>query len=100
MNIIKLKYYNSSLQIGFNSIRDGVYDCKNKVWLSARVHKGRLVYGNNRIPYTRIKKGIDESNKKVIVCPFWLLLINKFYNMKKYAKLNDGYFYNNIKKIE
>ena len=70
MNEIKLKYYNSTLKIGFNSIRDGVYDCKNKIWLSAREHKGRLVYGNQRIPYTRIKKAIDEINKKVVICPF------------------------------
>ena len=70
MNKIKLKYYNSTLQIGFNSIRNGVYDCKNNTWLSAREHKGRLVYVNQRIPYTRIKKGIDTKNKKVVICPF------------------------------
>ena len=70
MHEINFKYYNSTLQIGFNSIRDGVYDCKNKVWLPASVHSGRLVYGNQRIPYTRIKKGIDTKDKKVIICPF------------------------------
>ena len=70
MQIINLKYYNSTLQIGFDSIRDGVYDCKNEVWLTAREHKGRLVYGNQRMPYTKIKKGINEINKKVIICPF------------------------------
>lgn len=70
MHEINLKYYNSSLQIGFNSIRDGVYDCKNERWLTAREHKGRLVYGNERIPYNHIKKGIDTKNKTVIICPF------------------------------
>jgi len=39
---IKLKYYNSSLMIGFNSIREGVFDCKNDVWLKPAEHKGRF----------------------------------------------------------
>ena len=70
MHIINLKYYNSTLKIGFNFIRDGVYDFDNEVWLKAKVHKGRLVYGNKRIPYSRIKQGIDTKNKKVVACPF------------------------------
>lgn len=58
---IKLKYYNSSMQIGLNDWRQ-VYDCKTQTWLSAKEHKGRLVFGNNRIPYTKIKSGIDTKN--------------------------------------
>jgi hypothetical protein len=70
MHEINLKYYNSKLNIGFNSIREGVLDCNTNTWLKARVHKGRLVYGNQRIPYTRIKKGLDIRNKKIFICPF------------------------------
>lgn len=70
MHEINLKYYNSTLNIGFNSIRKGVYDCNTNTWMKAKAHKGRLVYGNQRIPYKRIKQGIDGRNKKVIICPF------------------------------
>lgn len=58
---IKLKYYNSGLRIGFNTWKE-VYDVNTEVWLSAKEHKGRLVYGSKRIPYTRIKSGIDKRN--------------------------------------
>lgn len=58
---IKLKYYNSSLQIGLDDWRQ-VYDVANGVWLQAKEHRGRLVYGNRRIPYLRIKAGIDKQN--------------------------------------
>lgn len=65
-----LKYYNSTLKIGFNNWRE-VYDCKTEQWLKSSVHKGRLVYGNNRIPYTKIKAGIDKRNFEVKqYCPF------------------------------
>lgn len=68
---MKLKYYNSSLKIGFNSAREGVYDVENEEWLKPSVHKGRLVYGNNRIPYSLIKKGINKRNHIVKeFCPF------------------------------
>ncbi len=70
MHTINLKYYNSTQNIGFNSIREGVLDCNTNTWLKAKVHKGRLVYGNQRIPYSKIKKGIDQKNKKIIICPF------------------------------
>ena len=70
MHEINLKYYNSKLNIGFNSIRDGVMDCNTNSWLKAKEHKGRLVYGNQRIPYSKIKKGIDKRNKKIFICPF------------------------------
>lgn len=58
---IKLKYYNSTLQIGFNTWRE-IYNVKANTWLPAKEHKGRIVYGNDRIPYPRIKAGIDRSN--------------------------------------
>ena len=65
-----LKYYNSTLKVGFNTWRE-IYDCKIEAWLKSSVHKGRLVYGKNRIPYTKIKKGIDKNNFLVkIYCPF------------------------------
>lgn len=68
---MKLRYYNSNLQIGFNSIREEVYHLPSEKWLKAKVHKGRLVYGNERIPYTKIKKGIDQRNKIIKeYCPF------------------------------
>ena len=67
---IKLKYYNSNLRVGFNDIKQ-VYDCNKKEWLKAYVHKGRLVYGKNYLPYTRIKSGVDQQNKIVQeYCPF------------------------------
>jgi hypothetical protein len=67
---MKVKYYNSTMKIGFNNWRE-VYDCNNEIWLKPSVHKGRLVYGRNRIPYTKIKKGIDKSNYNIeIYCPF------------------------------
>lgn len=68
---IRLKYYNSSLKIGFNNMRESVYDCNKKEWLTAKYHLGRIVYGKERLPYNRIKKGIDKSG--VVVqeyCPF------------------------------
>lgn len=58
---IKLKYYNSTLRIGFNTWKE-VYDVKNEVWLPAKEHLGRLVYGNDRIPYKRIKAGLDKRD--------------------------------------
>lgn len=65
-----LKYYNSTLKIGFNRWRE-VYDCNSEQWLKAKAHKGRLVYGNQRIPYTKIKSGIDIRNFEVNqYCPF------------------------------
>lgn len=68
---IKLKYYNSKEKIGFNNLRESVYDVSNKVWLPAKEHKGRLVYGNKRIPYKRIKSGIDSRDYIVQdFCPF------------------------------
>lgn len=68
---IKLKYYNSALKIGFNNLRESVYDVANATWLNASVHKGRLVYGNKRIPYAKIKHGIDKRNFIIPEhCPF------------------------------
>jgi hypothetical protein len=68
---IKLKYYNSVLCIGFNNPRESVYDFNEKVWLPAKEHLGRLVYGNKRIPYKKIKNGIDTYNFLVQnYCPF------------------------------
>ena len=65
-----LKYYNSTLKIGFNNWRE-VYDCNTETWLKSSVHKGRLVYGIKRIPYSRIKSGIDKINFEVKqYCPF------------------------------
>lgn len=58
---IKLKYYNSSLRIGFNTWKE-IYDCNSEMWLAAKEHKGRIVYGNNRVPYSKIKSGIDKRN--------------------------------------
>lgn len=55
---IKLKYYNSNLGIGFNTWKE-VYNNKSEAWLTAKEHNGRIVYGNDRIPYTKIKLGID-----------------------------------------
>ena len=67
---MKLKYYNSTLKIGFNNWRE-IYDCTSEKWLKSKVHKGRLVYGNERIPYTKIKSGIDTKNFEVKqYCPF------------------------------
>lgn len=67
---IKLKYYNSRLRIGFNDLRR-VYSTIEDRWLTARVHAGRLVYGNKYIPYSKIKKGIDRVNYSVPdYCPF------------------------------
>jgi hypothetical protein len=67
---IKLKYYNSTLQMGFNNWRQ-VYDCTNQKWVKASEHNGRVVYGNKRIPYSKIKKGIDIKDYVVQeYCPF------------------------------
>lgn len=57
---IKLKYYNSKLSIGFNNLLKEVYDCNKKQWLPAKYHLGRLVYGSKRLPYSKIKQGIDK----------------------------------------
>jgi hypothetical protein len=68
---IKLKYYNSTLKIGFNNLREAVYDVSTDTWLSARVHQGRLVYGDKRIPFAKIRSGIDKRNYVVQqYCPF------------------------------
>lgn len=61
--IINLKYYNSSLGIGFNFPKE-IYDCNEERWIQSKVHAGRLVYGKNRIPYKRITKGIDKRDFK------------------------------------
>lgn len=58
---IKLKYYNSTLKIGFNTWKE-IYDCNAESWLPAKEHKGRVVYGNNRLTYAKIKSGIDKRN--------------------------------------
>ena len=61
---LKLKFFNSKLQIGFN-FPSRIYDMKNECWIEGKVHPGRLVYGKQRIPYTRISSGIDLRNKIV-----------------------------------
>lgn len=67
---IKLKYYNSTLKIGFNNWQR-IYIVDGNYWLKASEHKGRIVYGSNRIPYSKIKKGIDKKNYVVQeFCPF------------------------------
>lgn len=67
---MKLKYYNSTLGIGFNNLNK-VYCSKSERWIRAKVHLGRLVYGNSRIPYLRIKAGIDRTNFQIKEdCPF------------------------------
>ena len=67
---IKLKYYNSDLKIGFNTWKQ-IYDVKNKLWLEAKHHGGRVVYGNSRIPYKRIVEGIDARDFIAqAYCPF------------------------------
>jgi len=58
---IKLKYYNSELNIGFNNWSE-IYDCKEQRWVKADYHLGRIVYGKIRLPYNKIKKGIDKTN--------------------------------------
>ena len=58
---IKLKFYNSKLQIGFNFPTE-VYDVVNKQWMKSKYHAGRIVYGEKRIPYKRIAAGIDKRN--------------------------------------
>ena len=58
---IKLKYYNSTAKIGFNTWRE-IYDCKDQRWIKADYHLGRIVYGKERISYTKIKSGIDVNN--------------------------------------
>lgn len=68
---IKLKYYNSTMKIGFNDLKKEVYDCNSKSWLKANYHLGRLVYGSQRIPYKRISSGIDKKDFIVqIFIPF------------------------------
>ncbi len=68
---IKLKYYNSALNIGFNNLREAVYDCNTNQWLKAYVHKGRLVYGKKYLPYIKVKEGVDNINFVVQeYCPF------------------------------
>jgi len=70
MKEIKLKYYNSKLGIGFNDWRI-VYDVNKEQWLKCCYHKGRLVYGKERIPYTSIKRGIDKFDFIIQeFCPF------------------------------
>mgnify|MGYP007100042087 CR=1 FL=1 len=59
---IKLKYYNSTLGVGFNNIIDGVYCANTNQWLAAKCHLGRLVFGTKRIPYKKIKEGIDKKD--------------------------------------
>jgi hypothetical protein len=59
---IKLKYYNDDLKIGFNSPREAAYDVAAAQWLPANVHAGRLVYGNNRVPYKKIVSNITHRN--------------------------------------
>ena len=66
---IMLKYYDSKSGFGFNNPREGIYDNNNNEWLQPKVHIGRLVYGNKRIPYKQIKP--DKCNFVVQeYCPF------------------------------
>jgi hypothetical protein len=59
---IKLKHYNANLKIGFNSPREAAYDVTLGKWLPAKEHLGRLVYGNNRVPYKKIAENITHRN--------------------------------------
>ena len=71
INEVRLKYYNSELKIGFNNLREAVFNLETKQWLQAKEHKGRLVYGNQRIPYNRIKEGLDSFDYVAQeYCPF------------------------------
>lgn len=54
-------FKNGSLKIGFNTWKE-IYDCENKYLIKADYHLGRIVYGKKRLPYIRIKKGIDSRN--------------------------------------
>jgi len=76
--IINLKYYNSTLRIGFNFPKE-VYDCNEERWIQSKVHVGRLVYGKNRIPYRRIADGIDKRNYKFEAKEFLLDIVVKFF---------------------
>ena len=68
---IKLKYYNEYLKIGFNSPRDPAYDVSSGQWLQPNVHAGRLVYGKDRIPYSKITSNITHRNFVAVdYCPF------------------------------
>ena len=67
---ISINYYNSSLNIGLNDWKK-VYDFNTQSWLSSKYHLGRLVYGNQRLSYTKVKTGLVK--KKIIIkeyCPF------------------------------
>ena len=67
---INLKYYNSTENVGFNTWRE-IYDCAQKKWIKADYHLGRIVYGAKRVPYSKIKSGIDVNNFQVQqYCPF------------------------------
>ena len=56
---IKIKYYNSTLKVGYNDFRKVYFEDK---WHDVKVHAGRLVYGTNRKPFSKLREGITHKN--------------------------------------
>ena len=58
---IKLKFYNNYLGFGYNDFRK-VYSSKDNIWIEMKVHAGRLVYGTDRKPFSKLREGITHKN--------------------------------------
>jgi len=62
---LKLKYFNSKLQIGFN-FPSRIYDVKNECWIEGKVHAGRLVAQINPFENQAVMKYLKNSCKSIV----------------------------------
>ena len=56
---LKIKYYNATLKAGYNDFRKVYID---DTWVDVKVHAGRLVYGKQRKPFSKLRAGISHKN--------------------------------------
>jgi hypothetical protein len=65
-----VKFYSKELGIGYNDWRK-VFCEKSNTWFNTEYHLGRLVYGKNRKPFSKLRASV--SNYDYIIrefCPF------------------------------
>lgn len=61
---VKVKFYNKELGVGYDDFRK-VFSEKTNTWYKVKVHAGRLVYGRDRNPFSKLRTGITDRNYTV-----------------------------------
>ena len=56
---IKVKFYNAQLKEGYNDFRKVFTEDR---WHDVKFHAGRLVYGKQRKPFSKLREGITHKD--------------------------------------